>query len=97
MDKKYITIIGLVVAGAIFFSLVVMPMIKENRTQKYFAEQSESFDSCMQNAWDNYDSNWENVCKNLDRKESCLLPNYLSQDLEDRLNEAKITCGKLYK
>ena len=97
MDKKYITIIGLVIAGAVFFSLVVMPMIKENRTQKYFAEQQVKFDTCLVNAWDNYDSNWELACENANESKDCTLNKSVAKDLNNQYDNAKITCSKLYK
>ncbi|MDZ4260555.1 MAG: hypothetical protein U1A25_02720 [Candidatus Sungbacteria bacterium] len=56
------------------------------------------FNSCIENAHEQYDGSWSNGCKGLGRPNDCTnLPHYLSDSLEASLQTTKLNCAKLYR
>jgi len=53
--------------------------------------------SCLNTAEEQYQSNWDMVCRNLGRSDKCVLPEILAADLNNQLNENKGNCANLYK
>lgn len=88
------------IVGSLIAGLVVVPIVKQNKAIENARIQENlnmiRYNSCMQEAYDDYNFNWENNCKGLGRGGDCQLPRYTANDLDSQREKDENYCIKMF-
>lgn len=104
MNKNEIFILSvtsvILMVGSLIAGLVVVPIIKQNKAIEQARIQESlnmiRYEGCMQEAYDNYDFNWENNCQAKGLGQNCSLSNNLANDLDSIREKEENFCMKRF-
>jgi len=104
MSKTQIFIIsaltGFLLVASLIAGLVIVPIVKQNKAIENARIERQMnlvrYESCMAEAYDNYDTNWENNCQAKGLGQNCSLSGNLANDLDSIREKEENFCIKMF-
>ena len=89
-------------AGLIAVIIITSVIVSSNNTRQKEKETDLallrfSYNTCLNNAENTYNYNWEGECQGMDREVDCRLPKYNADRLDQEMKDNKASCFDTYK